>query len=130
MVANSKIEAKKISKEERIVDGLEMIYEKLGKPRADVESLVFWKFLGQLIQVWTTLFPQEVEDWKKDLKLDLSLERSLSESTNSGLKKSIAFPPRLYQLVRVYFPDLKVTDSKFIQRTIDTFPILHNSNYR
>ena len=115
--------------EDYLTEGLDTIFIKFGRPKADINSRVFWDMLGQIIQVWVKTFPKEFNDWIKDVKLDLAIERPLKESTKKGLKKSIGFPPRLFQMVRLYFPDLKIVDKKFIQKCIKTFPMLHNSNW-
>ena len=116
-------------KEDYLVEGLDNIYIKFGRPKADVSSPVFWNMLGQIIQVWMKTYPQEFDDWMHDLKVDLAVERSIKESATKGIKKSIGFPQRLFQMVRLYFPDLKFNNKKFVQKCIKTFPMLHNSNY-
>lgn len=115
--------------EDYVVEGLDDIFIKFGRPEADTKSRVFWDMLGQIIQVWTKSYPHEFRDWIKDVELDLSIERSLSKSVKHGTKKSIGFPMRLYQMIRLYFPDLKFQNKKFVQACIKTFPMLHNSNY-
>lgn len=115
--------------EDYLVEGLDNIFIQFGRPKADVNSRVFWDMLGQIIQVWMKTYSQEYNDWMKDLRLDLSVERSLKDSVKGGFKKSIGFPPRLFQMVRLYFPDLKIVDKKFIKKCIRTFPMLHNSNW-
>jgi len=118
-------------KEDYIVEGLDTIFIRLGRPEAEVKSLVFWKMLGQIIQVWMKSFPQEFKDWMHDLQVDLAVERSLKDTVKStaGFKKSIAFPIRLFKMIKLYFPTLKVQDKKFVKKCIKTFPMLHNSNY-
>jgi len=116
-------------KKDYIIEGLDNIYIKFGRPKADTKSRVFWDMLGQIIQVWMKTYPKEFNDWIKDVRLDLLVERPLKESAKKGLKKSIGFPPRLYQMIRLYFPTLKFNDKKFIQKCIKTFPMLHNSNW-
>lgn len=112
-----------------LVEGLDNIFVQFGRPKADVNSRVFWDMLGQIIQVWMKMYPQEYEDWMKDVQLELAIERPLRESVKKGLKKSIGFPPRLFQMIRLYFPDLKFNNKKFIKKCIKTFPMLHNSNW-
>ena len=115
--------------EDYLVEGLDTIFIKFGRPKADVSSRVFWDMLGQIIQVWMKTYPKEYKDWDHDVKLDLSIERSLQESVKKGFKKSIGFPPRLHQMIKLYFPELKFNNKKFIQKCIKTFPMLHNSNW-
>ena len=112
-----------------LVEGLDNIFVQFGRPKADVNSRVFWDMLGQTIQVWMKMYPQEYNDWMKDVQLELAIERPLRESVKKGLKKSIGFPPRLFQMIRLYFPDLKFNNKKFIKKCIKTFPMLHNSNW-
>ena len=115
--------------EDYLVEGLDNIYMKFGKPPWDNKSLVSWNMLGQIIQVWMKMYPQEFEDWMKDVKLELAIERPLKDSVKGGFKKSIGFPPRLFSMVKLYFPKIKVTNKKFIRKCIKTFPMLHNSNW-
>jgi len=115
--------------EDYLVEGLDNIYKRFGRPSWDVKSLVCWNMLGQIIQVWMKTYPQEFKNWIKDVKMDLSVERSLKESVKGGFKKSIAFPPRLFSMIKLYFPKLKITNKKFIRKCIKTFPMLHNSNW-
>ena len=82
-----------------------------------------------MINVWSKFFPEEYRDWLKDLKLDLAVERSLGDSVKGGFKKSLAFPSRVYAMLRIYFPNMQSTNKEFIQKAIRKFPILHNSNY-
>ena len=76
-------------------------------------------------------YPEEFNDWIHDVKLDLEVERSLKETLKSGkgFKKAIGFPPRLFAMIRLYFPKIKVQNKKFIRKCIKTFPMLHTSNY-
>jgi len=115
--------------EDYLVEGLDTIYMRFGKPPWDNKSLVSWNMLGQIIQVWMKMYPQEFEDWMHDVKLELSVERSLKESVTKGFKKSIGFPPRLFAMIKLYFPEIKLQNKKFIQKCIKTFPMLHNSNF-
>ena len=118
-------------KEDYLVEGLDNIFIKFGRPEADTKSLVFWDMMGQIIQVWMKSFPKECDDWIHDVKLDLAVERSLGEivKKNKGVKKAIGFPPRLFRMIKEYFPDLRVQNKKFIKKCIKTFPMLHNSNF-
>lgn len=115
--------------EDYVVEGLDGIFMRFGRPEADVKSRVFWDMLGQIIQVWMKTYPEEFNDWIHDVKLDLKVERSLKDSVRKGLKKSIGFPPRLFQMIKLYFPTLKMQNKKFVQKCIKAFPMLHTSNY-
>jgi len=118
-------------KEDYLVEGLDTIFIRFGRPEADFKSLVFWDMIGQIIQVWMKTFPQEYKDWIHDVKLDLAVERSLGElvKKNKGLKKAIGFPPRLFRMIKIYFPLIKVQNKKFIKKCIKLYPMLHNSNF-
>ena len=115
--------------EDYLVEGLDRIFVKFGRPPWDNKSLVSWNMLGQIIQVWMKSYPKEFDDWIKDVRLDLSVERSLKESVKGGFKKAIGFPPRLLAMIKLYFPEIKVQNKKFIRKCIKTFPMLHNSNF-
>jgi len=117
--------------EDYYVEGLDTIFIKFGRPKADVKSKIFWNMIGQIIQVWMKAYPQECNDWIKDVKLDLAMERPLNETLkkNKGLRRAIGFPLRLFQMIRLYFPDLKFQNKKFVKKCIKMFPMLHNSNF-
>ena len=116
-------------KEDYLVEGLDGIYIKLGRPPWDINSLISWNMLGQIIQVWMKMYPEEFKDWWHDVELELAIERPLRESTKKGFKKSIGFPPRLFTMIKLYFPEIKVQNRKFIKKCIKRFPMLHNSNF-
>ena len=82
-----------------------------------------------VIKVWERVFPTELEDWKHDRKIDLAVERSLKASVKSGLKKSMAYPPNLFKMIRQYWPQAKMADREFTRMFRARYPIFKNSNY-
>jgi len=112
-----------------IVDGLEMIFAKLGRPPGDYTSNSFWIMIDEIVKIWRKYFPQELADYTHDRELDLTVERSLSASVKGGFKASVSFPPTMFQLIKAYFPDLIVHDKKFIGKFLARYPFFNRSNY-
>lgn len=113
----------------RLIEWLEGRFELWGKPEFDYKSSNFWEFVFDLIKVWNGIWPKELEDWKHDRAIDLQVEISLSESVKKGFKKTMAFPPHLFKLLKTYWPGSSLQEKKFINMFITRYPIFRNSNY-
>jgi len=112
-----------------LAEGLIKVYEKLGRPPADLDSPIFWLMIDNIVQVWSKIFPEEVKDLAHDVELDRALEQSLSESVKKGWKQSLKFPPHMFSMIKTMFPELIVTDRKFVDKMIHRYPFLNSSNY-
>lgn len=111
-------------------DYLTRLYVKLGRPEADVNSNSFWIMIDELVNNWSVVYKDESQDFVKDIKLDRSIEKTLTDLVKSNSwKKSVAYPPQLYQMIKVFFPSLKLQDRKFIEKFINRYPIFNASNY-
>jgi hypothetical protein len=111
-------------------DYLTRLYIKLGRPEADLKSNNFWIMVDELINNWSVVYKKESEDFISDIKLERSIESSLSSMNNKHQwKKSVAYPPHLYQMIKIFFPDLKLQDRNFITKFINRYPIFNASNY-
>jgi len=113
----------------KVIDWLEGRYQNWGRPAFDAKSAVFWEMVFDIIKVWERVFAQERLDWEHDKKIDLDNERSLKESVDKGLKKRMAYPPNLYKLLRLYWPNGRFANKEFTQMFMTRFPIFRNSNY-
>jgi len=111
-------------------DYLVRLYNKLGKPQADIKSDNFWIMIDELVNNWSVIHKQEAKDFVSDIRLERSVEGTLSAMNKKNIwKKSVAYPPKLYQMIKVFFPDLKLQDRKFINKFISRYPIFNASNY-
>lgn len=113
-----------------LTEGLLRVWEKLGKP-TDLSVATGWIMMDNIMQIWTKFFPWEVEAWKHDLAIDLANEKTIKalNADDLGLHDTIAFPPILFNLIKAMFPDLKVSDRKFVKQMADRYPLLKTTNY-
>lgn len=110
---------------------LDRLATKLGNP-TDIESESGLKLMDAIIGAWQKHFPQEVADWIHDRKIDLDNEKSLRElvSDKSAGYNPATYPPMLFKLIKVMFPNLKLQDKKVFQKLINIYPgLFKTSNY-
>lgn len=112
-----------------LTEYLHKVWEKTGKPnRLETESA--WKVMDALFKVWSTFYPHELSDWIDDLKEEQYYERSVHEANKAnGGYFPIAYPTRLYNLIRVYFKDDQLADRKLIKKFIARYPVLKRTKY-
>jgi len=109
---------------------LTQLYIRLGRPEADVNSNSFWVMIDELVNNWSVVYKDEAKDFTTDIKLERSVEQTLNQLVKSNTwKKSVAYPPTLYHMIKVFFPTLKLQDRKFITKFINRYPIFNASNY-
>jgi len=109
---------------------LTQLYIRLGRPEADLKSNSFWVMIDELVNDWSLVHSEEAKAFADDIKIDRAAEMTLNQlvKTNSW-KKSVAYPPSLYKMIKIFFPDLKLQDRKFIEKFINRYPIFNASNY-
>lgn len=106
------------------------LYVKLGRPEADIKSNSFWVMIDELVNMWSVVYKEEASNFISDIKLDRAVEGTLSSISKSNVwKKSVSYPPHFYQMVKIFFPYLKLQDRKFITKFISRYPIFNASNY-
>jgi len=110
-------------------DYLVRLYGKLGRPQADYGSDNFWVMVDEVVNNWSVVYPQEAKDFTSDVKLDRAVERSLGASVKGGFKKSVMYPPHFYQMIKIFFPSLRLQDRKFIDKFLIRYPSFNASNY-
>jgi len=110
---------------------LDRLATKLGNP-TDIDSESGLKLMDAIIGAWYKHFPQEAADWAHDRQIDLDYEKSLRElASDKGIGYNPAsYPPVLFKLIKVMFPDLKLQNKKVFQKLIKIYPgIFKTSNY-
>lgn len=109
---------------------LDRVATRLGNP-PDIDSVTGLKLMDAIIGVWTKHFPQEVADWTSDRSLDLAQEKDLSylASNKSIGYNPVSFPPSLFKLIKVMFPDMRIQDKKIWTKLVKTYPVFKTSNY-
>ena len=111
-------------------DYLTRLYIKLGRPEADIASNIFWIMVDELVNNWSVVYKEESKNFVSDIKLERSVEGTLASMNKSNVwKKSVAYPPSLYRMIKIFFPSLKLQDRKFIGKFISRYPIFNASNF-
>lgn len=103
----------------------------LGNP-PDISTESGLKLMDAVIGAWQKHFPQEAIDWTHDRKMDLENEKSLSylASTKSAGYNPAGYPPKLFKLIKVMFPDIKLQNKKVFMKLIKVYPdLFKTSNY-
>jgi len=104
------------------------IWDRFGQP-TDCESEVGWKMLDNIIKVWIRAYPYELQEFIQTNKDALDAERSVRESVRAGGIMSLAYPERLFQMIKLFMPQVKLNDKKFYTKLIRRYPIFRTSNY-
>ena len=100
-----------------------------GRPNR-LEGETAWKVMDGLFNIWGALNPDELADFKQDLQEDQSAERSVSEANSrDGGYIPIVYPPRLFQMIKVYFPDEKHQDHELILKFVHRYPLLKRTKH-
>jgi hypothetical protein len=111
-------------------DYLTRLYIKLGRPEADLDNSNFWVMVDELVNNWSVVYKEESDDFVSDIKMERAVEQTLTKLVKSNSwKKSVAYPPSLYRMIKIFFPNLKLQDRKFITKFISRYPIFNASNY-
>jgi len=109
------------------------LFHRLGLPQdLTVHDMneVAWKFMERLVQLWKQFFPYEYHDWVVGMEHELKYERPIKQAIKGGGYTPISYPIRLYNLIHVFFPKLKMQDKKFIKKFLFIVPEFKNTNYR
>ena len=110
---------------------LDKLAKRLGNP-PDINTEAGLKLMDGVIGVWQKHFPQEAADWLHDKKIDLENEKSLSylASDKSVGYNPVGYPPVLFKLIKVMFPDLKLQNKKVFTKLLKAYPgLFKTSNY-
>lgn len=109
------------------------LFKRLGLPKdltVNDMTPVAWKFIERIVVLWKQFFPYEYYDWIEGMKNELKYERPIKLAIKSGGYVPISYPMRLYRLLGVFFPSLKLQDKKFIKKFLRIVPEFKNTNYR
>ena len=88
-------------------------------------------FIEILLRVWKDLFPDEYQGRLEQQKSDWLVERTVAETTKiDGGYFVVSFPPRVWHMLRVFFPNIKWTDRKVSNVLTTNFPILKGTQYK
>lgn len=110
---------------------LDKLAKKLGNP-TDIETQSGLALMDAIIGVWQKHFPGEARDWAHDRALDMANEKSLRHmASDKGIGYNPAsYPPILFKLIKVMFPNLKLQNKKVFMKLIQIYPeLFKTSNY-
>jgi hypothetical protein len=89
-----------------------------------------WKFLDAILAVWRALYPDEYKIWISELKEELTIERPIREHIKGGGYQPIAYPVRFVDMVKLFFPNLKLQEKSFIKKFVSLFPEFKATKYK
>lgn len=95
----------------------------------DLTSTV-WKFIERLVQVWKVGYPDEYIDWVDGLTYELKYERPIKQAIKAGGYTPIAYPMRVYSLMHVFLPKVKMQEKKFIKSFLQVLPEFKHTRYK
>jgi hypothetical protein len=105
-----------------LTEGLLNIYTRLGRPESDIKSPTFWLMMDNIVQVWQKVFPYEVKEFNETVSEQRDNERTIMESVKKGFSNSYALPANFYKMVKVFFPNLSMTNKEFIHNFTSRYP--------
>lgn len=91
---------------------------------------VSWAFISRIVQLWKRFFPEEYRDWVAGMEYELKYERPVRQAIKGGGYTPISYPARVYNLIHVFLPDLKMQDREFAKKFVKLVPEFKNTNYR
>lgn len=109
------------------------IYDKmLGDAEVtDLNSDSAIAFIEILLRVWKDLFPDEYQGRIDQQKTDWLVERSVADANKAdGGYFVVSFPPRVWYMLKIFFPNIKWTDRKVSNVLTSNFPILKGTQYK
>lgn len=109
---------------------IERVWRKAGRPRI-LEGESAWKVVDAIMKVWMGLYPQELKDWKANLKQEQYYERSVHDANKAeGGYFPISYPTTLFNLLRIKFPGIPLADHSLIKEFITRYPILKITKHK
>lgn len=109
------------------------LYDKLGLSSditASELSPSAWKFIEQVFITWRAGYPSEYQDWVDSVQHELKYERPIQEAIKKGGYTFMAYPQRAFDLLKVFFPNVKLNDRAFMRKLIKIIPELKHTNYK
>ena len=108
---------------------LDDLWKQFGRPD-DINTNTGEKLLDEIIRVWQASFPEEVSNWIHDRQMDIDYERTMSAHLSSGGYNPVAYPPTLYQLIKIMLPKAKLQDKITYTRIANRYPkLFKTTNY-
>lgn len=106
----------------RAVDFMLKEFNKRGIP-TDVktedilENKAAWDFVKFIFQGYLQLYPLEAHEWAESTQKEKAVEKSVQEMLKGETGRSLfSYPPRLHELLKVFFPDVKFHDKRVVRK--------------
>lgn len=114
---------------------LEKIYKKIfgdkGYQDDNIDSDSAIAFIEILLRVWRDGFSDEYEGRLIQQREYWVVERTVQQAIKKDGGYFVAsFPPRIWALLKLYFPNVKWTERKNTIKLTDNFPILKGTQYK
>lgn len=110
-----------------ITNALLKIWERFGRPE-DFSSLAGKTLLTEIINVWKYFFKGEYDATLHDNKIDRENEKSLSKMKHGYTP--IMYPPTLFSMIKVMFPNVNLSSRKTQKVIQELAPFLKTTNLR
>lgn len=108
------------------------VYEKMigTTDITDIDSDAVIAFIDILIRTWRDLFPEEYQERLDNQSSSWVVERTVQQANQGdGGYFTASFPPRLWELLKLFFPMVKWTERKNTVILTTNFPILKGTQY-
>lgn len=109
------------------------VYDKLiGKAEVhDIDTDSAIAFIEVLLRVWRDLFPEEYQERVEAQSSHFQVERTVQQANKEEGGYFVAsFPPRVWQMLKIFFPEVKWTDRKNSTALTKAFPLLKGTQYK
>lgn len=112
------------------VEYIERVWRKVGRP-THLEGESAWKVVDAMMQVWGALYPHEIHAWRENIKEERAYERTPHEAEKAnGGHFPIAYPTRIYEMLKVKFPTTHFADRDLVLKFIERYPFLKVTKYK
>lgn len=120
-----------VSDEARILtEYLVKVHEKLGTPNI-VDSETAWKMVDEIVRVWGGFYVEERENLAHDLEIEIKYERPVRDAIKKeGGYTKVVWPPKLFSMIRVFFPEQKMMDKRFTDGFIKRYPQFQGTGHK
>lgn len=95
---------------------------------ADLSPIV-WKFIVEIMRMFKISYYHDYKEWVDGVQEYLLNERPIQEALKGGGTMSISYPEKFFELMKAFFPNLKLQEKTFTKEIIKHIPELRRSNY-
>ncbi len=109
------------------------VYKKLfgDEDLREINSEAAIAFIKVLVGSWQGLFPDEYQARLEQQRVDWAVERTIQQANSKdGGYFVCSFPPRLWQMFKVFMPNVKWTDRRNSEILTKNFFFLKGTQYK